>query len=290
MISLLVLLFAYQSFALPGVEISPKNHSEKPRLEKLFLRAAQYFESELGKLDGSVRIEIAPSACLRTGYNRRTGSVVFCPNARVQNMGLNSIDVINHELFHAFLCLKHPEYCSGNERDDVHEALADVFAYRMNPDEYFGEGFYKNSAFIRAYQTNWRVGLVRTPHEKGLALASQIIQQNNLLASELVLFDRNPRIEVFDEITGLEASALNRYRLSLGQAIEIDFRFSSDLDGIQVSWPESSNIGFTRLGSTKFRLTNRRLSSTEKIRVLFLDKEKKEIGGWNYYFGPVLDQ
>jgi hypothetical protein len=268
--------------------VLPENSSHRLKLETAFVKARDLFEKEVGKLTEDVVVEIDPPSCLRTGYNRKTKKVIFCPNAKVLNSGLESIDVINHELFHAFLCQTHKKYCENDERSDVHEALADVFAYRLNPDENFGEDFYKNLDYIRSYHTDWRVGLVRTPHERGMALASFFIHKKFNFFRMLEYFKKQNVQEVKDMVGGIESSDLNRYRLSSMQEIEIEFFFSQGLEAVRVEWSQAPGLDFIQVNSRKFCIKNRTLHSSEKVRARFVDDEGREIGGWNFYFGPKI--
>ncbi len=272
--------------AKPLLRVMPEGHSETLKLERIFEMASAHFEKELGEVAGTIKIEISPSHCLRTGYNRRTQTVVFCPGLQTINAGLDSLDVIHHEFFHALLCQKHSRLCDGNERDDVHEAMADVFAHDLIPDDYFGENFYRKADYIRPYRTSWKMSLVRTHHERGLALASQALSQGLSLKEMLGFFDQKVETDVEARILGMEPSTLNRYRLKNGASLEIDFGFSPAWENMNVIWDKSQGLIFTRLSKTKFLITNSEMKKSEKIRVRFF-QENREVGGENFYFGPA---
>lgn len=288
-------LFAFLTFFLSlstlaesGLRVIPSDAVEYPRLLEIYKVSRSYFESVIGALESETVVEISPRRCLRTGYNRRTQSVVFCPNSSVRNSGLESIDVIHHEFFHSFICQKFADLCEDDQRIDLHEAMADVFAYRLNPDEYFGENFYKELKFIRPYKTNWRVGLVRTPHERGLALASVLIQQGMSFQEMLRLFTEPSEDSVKIVVSGTETSSLNRYRLSPGQEIEVDFLFAPEEGSLSVAWTGVEGMLFQRMSQTKYKVKNLNLNSSEKIRVSFIDSNGKVVGGQNFYFGPEI--
>lgn len=281
-------LISFAASAGSGVSIIPANSHEAPRLIKVFEKARSFFESELGDITETVEIEIAPVSCLRTGYNKISGKIVFCPSRPTINAGLESIDVIHHEIFHALLCQKYPQLCVVEGRDDVHEALADVFAYRLNPDDYFGEGFYRESDYIRPYQTTWRVGLVRTPHERGMALSSSLIEKNLSFRRMLDLFNDPAKSEVRDVVSGSESSHFNRYRLSRYQEMEIELIFAEKLGSVEVEWETTAGIEFMKLSASKYLIRNLDLKTSEKVRARFRDNHGNEIGGWHYYFGPEI--
>lgn len=286
-ILLFVVIYSVSASAEVGLKVYPPHSQDAARLKSIYEKAKILFEVELGELITDTVIEIAPSSCLRTGYNRRSGSVVFCPNAKVINSGLDSIDVINHELFHAFLCQRSKEICRS-DRDDLHEAMADVFAHRLNPDESFGENYYKDLSLIRPYKTDWRVGLVRSPHEKGLALASAFIKKRLSFLEMLPYFDEAPDNSVETLVRGTRVSSLNRYRLSPDEEIEIEFLFAPHEGELLVSFPDVKGLAFKRNGHRKFKVRNLSLSSSEKIRATFRDQADLEVGGMNFYLGPAI--
>lgn len=257
-------------------------------LDALLKLSQDKFEAELGPVSSAIKIEIAPEKCLRTGYNRKTKSVVFCPNQRIFNAGLDSVDVIHHEFFHALLCAYRADLCEKNERDDVHEALADAFAYKLNPDSKFGEDYYQDFPYIRKYQTSWRVGLVQGEHERGVALAQEMISSRRPLRDFLELFLVPVKEEVSVEALGQETSKLNRYRLKLGEVLTLQFNFAAQAEVAKLQWslPSGMSARYIKPFQTELRL-NSEISST-KAHVRFLSATGKELGRRSFYFGSKI--
>jgi hypothetical protein len=254
--------------------------------EKQFTEAAKLFEEEVGELDTDITVNISPSSCLRTGYDRVSGEVVFCPTTKVINAGLNSVDVINHELFHAFLCHFDREICNLQEKDYLHEALADVFAYKLNPDDLFGEDYYKEFLYIRKYRVDSRPGLVVGDHEKGNAFAGQFIKNNTSFKRIIEMFhEEEPKEEMSDIVTGAPKSKLNRYRLSPDQVMQIEFEFAPEADVLYVEWTVPEGVKVTKHGDKKFSIEISSEPESSKGFAIFYSSEGKELGRRAYYFG-----
>lgn len=264
--------------------VIPNGAPETSRLEGHFEKALGLFELELGDISEDLVVEIAPKRCLRTGYNRKSRTVVFCPNSRTINAGLESPDVIHHEFFHALLCLKHPPLCDGDDREDVHEALADVFAFRLLPDPNFGEGYYHEYPYVRTYSTSFRPELVFTPHERGMALASKFISEGWSFRKMLMSFEEDLTPAVSVAVVGIEPSKLNRYRLPEGLDVRLFFKTALDLD---VRWESVPGVEIRESGRLSFIFRNTDLKASHKIRARFFEKGV-EVGGMNFYVGPEL--
>lgn len=251
-------------------------------LELLRTKAVALFTREFGETDGVIAVELNPRECLRTGYQRKTRKVVFCQGPRVINGGLESVDVINHEFFHALFCGKFPDLCAADEDDHVHEALADAFAYRLNPDANFGENFYTDHDYIRPYKTDWIPELVQSEHEQGWALASRIIRESKPLAESMGLFHSSIDSFVSVTVEGAPASKLNRYRLEPGQELKLSFRFSPASGVKEVAWELPPGVE----ADTTIRITEGFTGG--KAHARFLSSDKKELGRWTFYFGRKI--
>jgi hypothetical protein len=247
-------------------------------LEALRLKAATLFREEFGSTDGQITIDLNPAGCLRTGYQRTEKKVVFCKTKKVINGGLESVDVINHEFFHALFCGKYPDLCEAQELDHVHEALADAFAYRLNPDMYFGENFYTAHPYVRPYKTDWLPGLVQKEHERGTAIAARIIGEGKPLAEALSLFSTPIESFVKVDVSGAEYSRLNRYRLEPNKPIQIAFQFDERAGVESVIWdlPKGMTAVPQLMVDESFR--------GGKGLARFYSAEKKELGRWTFYF------
>jgi hypothetical protein len=286
-----ILLFILASTcAWSAPQLIIKNKKQYPfdqkNLEKQFQTAYEYFAKEIGELEGDIVVTISPESCLRTGFNRSNHEVEFCPGKKVINAGLSSVDVINHELFHSFLCHHDDSLCDMKEKDYLHEALADTFAYYLNTDDVFGEDFYKNQVYLRKYLTTTRPGLVQGEHEKGNALSSIFIKSEVPFAKLLPLFhEEDPKEEVQDIITGAPESRLNRYRLPLNQSMQIEFQFAEEARVERVEWtvPEGVVVQKTALHTFDIKITSD--PETSKGFAVFLSDDGQELGRRTFYFG-----
>jgi hypothetical protein len=276
------------------VEASPqliiKNQKQYPfdqnRLEEQFKTAYSEFEKEIGELEGSITLTISPESCLRTAFNRESKEVEFCPGKSVINAGLDSIDVINHELFHAFICSYDTNLCHMKEKDYLHEALADTFAYNLQSDDVFGENFYKNQLYLRKYKTMFRPGLVQGEHEKGNALSAQFIREKTPLLKLLPLFNEaDPKEEVEYHVTGAPYSKLNRYRLPLNQSIEIKFEFAEEAGVNEVEWTVPEGVIIE--AGEDFNYSIKIISDPESSKgfAVFKSADGEELGRRAFYFG-----
>ena len=261
---------------------------EKAFLQKRFQAAYALFSREIGPLSQDLVISVGNADCLRTGYNFVLNKVHFCSNTNVKNHGLESVDVIHHEFFHAFLCQYKSELCGPDMRADVHEGLADYFSYLLSPDEFFGESFYLNRPFVRRYKTNWRPGLVQGEHPRGNALASRLIKQRVSLKDSLDLFNVPINEEVTDEVTGVPKSRLNRYRLGPDEVMHIEFHFSPEAQVSRVVWQKVPGISIKRISEKVFTIQVTTKPASPKIMARFLSLDGQELGQSVYYFGSKL--
>jgi hypothetical protein len=262
-------------------------HQEK--LENLFTEALQHFEEEIGPLSEPITLAISPDDCLRTGYNRKTKKVIFCPGPGIINAGLDSLDVMNHELFHAFLCEFNPKLCATDKYDYLHEALADKFAYELSPDQAFGENFYRGTNFIRSYHSTWRVGLVKSDHERGTALASEFIRTNKKLKNLVEFFGHpEPLSEVEVKVEGRPASTLNRYRLTKDEVLKLSFQFSPAAKVESLKWELPEGASARQTGKSSFGITVNSRMKESKSYVIFMGQDGEELGREAFYFGSTL--
>lgn len=288
--SFILLFILGSTCAWSAPQLIIKNNKQYPydqqRLEDQFKTAYIEFEKEFSELEGSITLTISPDSCLRTAFNRESREVEFCPGKNVINAGLDSVDIINHELFHAFICSYDSNLCDMKEKDYLHEALADTFAYNLQPDDVFGENFYKNQLYLRKYKTTYRPGLVQGEHEKGNALSAQFIREKTPLIKVLPMFhEADIAEEVEDIVTGAPKSKLNRYRLPLNQSIQIEFLFAEIAGVHSVEWtvPEGVEVNAHSLTSFEIKMTSD--PETSKGFSVFLAEDGTELGRRAYYFG-----
>lgn len=284
---LLFLIFtSTQVQAVPELQILRPAHRQVDErlLQQRFIKAYDFFAQHVGEVKEKIILNIEPPSCMRTGFNLKTGQVVFCPGARVKNAGLDSPDVFNHELFHAFFCRVHSDLCAG-EREDLLEALADYFSYLLQPDENFGENFYHEHPYIRRYRTHWRPGLVQSPHEKGNAFGSLFIQEKTSFREALELFKVDAPSEVRLKVKGAPFSRLNRYRLSPGQEVSFDFAFAPEAGVAEIAWELPEGFTARRKSSTSVGITASETLKNSKTQIRFLSADGRELGRWSFYFG-----
>jgi len=195
-------------------------------LSEALTKAVTIFQSQIVPLKEKIKIQVSAAACGESAYNFKSREVVFCPSSEVINSGLSSIDVILHETFHAMFCAVKPTLClpelhKSDEIMAVHEALADFFAYTINPDDCFGEGFYKDKACVRKYKTSLCYNCAEGPHGKGSALVTALINSGFALSDiSKFLAEETPTV------SGL---------LSLKEKLQGDPCFQSDGINVEVT-------------------------------------------------------
>ncbi len=245
------------------------------------------FAKEFGVSGGEILIEENSQDCLRTGYQRSSGKIIFCSGSRVINGGRSSVDVIHHEFFHALFCGVNPELCADPENDYLQEALADAFAFRLTPDEFFGENFYTDQPYIRKYQTDWLPELVQSEHEKGSAVAAKFIRSGKPLSTFLPLFGKPMPSFVSVSVLGAPYSKLNRYRLKKNQTVSFNFQFDPSVKVKTISWQTPPGVEIVTNGlSSSIRLTE--VFQGDKSFVSFKTDDGKEVGRWTFYFGREI--
>lgn len=236
---------------------------ELARLEKTVAAALDVLQRSVAPLKRPVKLHIG-SGGLKTGYSPERDEVVFCSSKDVVDAGLKSVDVIHHELFHAFASQYHP--LSGampmdEETEVLHEALADYFAHEMVPDAHFGEGFYVSRPWIREYRTTLCYALARGAHARGNALCTHLLDCGYTLG-DLGLFltsrpferaallglrgtqdaclDPVKHPELTVEAGNYALSSLGKYAISPGRPLLLTFNvnelFRRELDGLGIAW------------------------------------------------------
>ena len=279
-------------WSAPGLIIqNPSNYSiNSAELNHHYKVAYDLFSREVGSLNVPLTVAIAPGDCVRTGYNFVSNQVVFCSNDKVINLGLDSVDVIYHEMFHAFMCNYSRNLCGSNMRVDVHEGLADYFAYLLNPDRFFGENYYREFSYIREYRTSFRPGLVQGDHERGNAYASAFIQARTPLRNAIRLFSSPPQQEEVDDvISGPVKSKLNRYRLRPNEIMGISFNFAPAAQVARVVWKLPNGILVQELSPTSFNIKASQEVPASKAFAIFLGRNGAELGSRTYYFGAKFN-
>lgn len=279
--------------------------------------AIEDFATRVAPVTRPVEIEIGAPDRLRTGYSFEKDTVAFVDGADTQNLGLDSPDIIDHEVFHALLCHARPEWCTPAIMADpanraLHEALADFFAYSRRPDQTFGEGFYRQRSGLRAYRNDLVPSLVDGEHAQGIALVAKMIRDGASLKdvkalvaqptfTDNALFARivaqKPHLAPCDgdvcprlAITAADgtSSSLARYRVPPAGAGTFDLKLSTNdsfraIPDVKYEWTnekgEPLSLFSIAPGSTPntFRVTANGATGYEKV-TLKIRSGDKEIG------------
>ena len=288
MAAIFTLVFASMAFGSSTLIIkNPQNIViEADVLKSRFNTAYALFSKVLGPVDQAITIIIADESCLRTGYNFVLNRVNFCGSRNIHNHGLDSIDVFNHEIFHALLCNYSKKLCGPDMKADLHEGLADYFSYLLNPDETFGENYYKEYPYIRKYLTTFRLGLVQKEHERGNVFATQFIQSKMAFRDALKLFDQDlSGEEVKEVITGVAYSRLNRYRLTSSDVMGLTFVFAKETNVVRVDWEIEDSFPIKGLDPLSFEISIPGPLKSPKAMASFINDKEETVGQRMYYFG-----
>jgi hypothetical protein len=294
----LVLLLSTQTFAKINI-FDSKNYlsnNEKAKLNGEVTNALNFFNT-FKTFTGEINIDISPSTCLRTSYNYIDKRIAFCKTKNTIFMGLNSIDIINHEVFHYLYCHTYPKNCLPQKmKNEViqsfHEGLADLFAFQINPDNYFGENYRVDIPYLRKYKTSLCYKYTYSSHQKGNALASYLIENNFTLSSietflntmELSDLPSNNCLtsEKFQLIPkNRETSKKNKYWIKLNEQIEFSYeleasyklRTSANIDLFEIQI-QDNKVYINSLGKKGFM----------KI-ILYITKDDKIVGETRLYIG-----
>lgn len=244
--------------------------ADKAALESELKRGLAAWIAHVGPVARPPVIRVGGGA-MRAGYNAEKDEIGFPASGAVIAYGLRSSDIVLHELFHA-LCSQFPEARAAASGDDdqraLHEALADLFAHALNPDERFGEGYYTASAFVRSYHSDFCYELAQGTHARGNALVSRLLDTGYTLddvgrflrerpfTREALLALRDagtpclsgtaaPNVDV--EARGYPSSMLQRFVLDPGRPLQLVFRpdaaFARELGALTVAWQPDEIAG-----------------------------------------------
>lgn len=219
------------------------------RLRQRAQRALDFFEENLGEVSQPLKIDVHAENTLSTGYNAETDTINFPEARNLMDRGLESVDVVDHEIFHALVAQRFPasstpKALNSLEGQRLHEGLADYFAYKMNPDPLFGENYRKDQDYLRSYQNDLTISLAPGGHAQGNALTAHLLragvelpQVREFLESgtfELgalartspslqAALERDASFAVEHQVHPYPPSAIQRYRIQPGQPLEVDF-------------------------------------------------------------------
>jgi hypothetical protein len=290
------------------------------RLKQTARRAVAYFREHFGPVTSPLVFEVGQaSGALRTGFNLESGVIALPSLEGVRKSGLDSPDVINHEIFHALMFGAYPHLANkdqGAARGSVRlqEGLADLFAYRLSPDPEFGEKYYLAGGKVREYRTSMHVSLAAGAHAQGNAITSLLLEEEVedgqirrfLEAGDFrleALGEVSPRLKralEHDASLSLEAvvgpgytpSRLGRYKLRPDHPLQIQFVPSDSLKAahpdLRVDWTDKRGIPsktyvFQETSANAFAITAGPEADQEKMIARFYSGDKL-IGFRPFYF------
>ena len=295
-------------------DISPETLE---RLEKAAERAIDFFAANFGEVHRPLQLDVSDAqTSLRTGYNLETDQVNFPQSGDIINKGLDSEDIIHHEIFHALACQAYPQFAAQSEQaEHIHEALADYFAYLLHPDESFGENYRTDRAELRKYRTELCLSLSPGAHMRGNALTSHLLNSDTqpyqirefLTRGDYsldALGEVNPKLRerleldssfaLKDAVENYPPSAIHRYRIEPDVPLKIRFEPNDPLlkshPGLQVRWGNVKGLPsehFTiRQGPTlNFEVSPKAADAveSEKLLALFYEGDRL-LGSRPFYF------
>lgn len=281
-------------------------------------RAIAYFAEHFGPVTQPLRFQVGGGA-LRAGYNIVDDVIGLPKLGNVHNAGLDSADIINHEIFHALVLDAYPELPSNEDGANgavrLHESLADYFAHALEPDESFGEGYYTDQPYLRRYHTDLRLSLASGAHAQGNALTTLLLEQgvthqevrSFLEAGEFDLeglgkssphllpaLRKEQEMAVPEQVVGdgYTHSAKGRYWLH-GTPLELSFvpnaRVLEEHPDFHVVWCDKNgqpSPGYTaaEIAPHTFSITGTPGAKSEKVIARFYDGDRV-IGFRPFYFG-----
>lgn len=288
------------------------------RLRQRAERAVDFFEENFGAVAGPLKIDLEAKDTLSTGYNAETATVNFPVANNLIERGIESVDVVDHEIFHALVAQRFPatatpEVLKSTEGQLLHESLADFFAFKMNPDPHFGENFRKDREYLRSYHNDLAVSLSPGGHAKGNALTAHLLRaQVELPQISQFLHTQDFRLEALAEVSprlkqALEQdaslaverqvgeyppSAINRYRIQPDRPLEVEFRPNAALlqahPNFRVDWSTmeglpSREYTIQSREDRSFLVASKSDSNPEKLLARYYDGQRL-LGSQPYYF------
>lgn len=286
-------------------------------------KALSFFQANFGTPVRPLKLDLdGGDAGLHTGYDVNSDTIRF-PNAKnLINSGLDSVDIINHEIFHALVCQSYPQTSTKEMMDDpnavrLHEGLADYFAYKMNPDKYFGEDYMVGKPYLRQYQNSLAVSLAPGPHAQGNAITSYLIK-NGIEPAQIKDFlqtrpftleglasltpalqqdlIKDASFQLPETVSNYKYSTAHKYRLQDDVPLRMSFRPNAELQAahpnLRIDWRLESGIPSQHYLVRQdkpgdFQISKVPGADGEKLLALFYDSDAL-IGSRPFYFGPIV--
>lgn len=285
-------------------------------------RAVKFFEENFGPISQPLKIDLEAKETLSTGYNAETAVVSFPPAANLIERGLESVDVVDHEIFHALVAQRFPatnteQALNSPEGQSLHEGLADYFAYKMNPDPLFGENFRKDKDYLRRYENDLTISLSPGSHAQGNALTAHLLREqvelpeirDFLQAGDFrlealaqvtpklkVALERDASFSIEQQIGHYPSSKLNRYRIQPGKPLEVNFEPNPSLlqahPNFRVDWTTmegipSQHYTIKSADGRHFQIDSSQASKPEKLLARYYDDDRL-IGSQPYYLSSFI--
>ena len=286
--------------------------------KKTARRAVDFFSEHFGSTGQTLKISIGTDeTAFRTGYNLTTGKVRYPFRQSLKNDGLESKDVLTHEIFHALVSQKYPHLSGPSilkkpEMVRMHEALADFFTHQLYPDSHFGEDFEKKRPYLREYSSTRRVSLSPGEHAQANAVSSYLIKNEIRLPQIKEYLDRgdlsldalgklssglakdiakDQTFHMESVVQNYPQSRLRRYRVKPDRALKVEFQPNDAMrrehPDLEVVWRNSRGMPsqFFTVASTEtgFEVTPKTESGAEKMIACFHDGDDL-IGSRPFYF------
>ena len=288
------------------------------RVENTAKKAVEYFRANFGPVNGPLNFEVG-GAGLRTGYNPGEDTIFLPELGNVKNAGLESEDVINHEIFHALVLNAYPELPKPGEAEEsgiaMHEALADYFAYQLSPDPHFGENYRTEQPHLREYHSELKLNLAPGSHAQGNAIVSMMLEhgvtneevRDFLQAGDFRLEALAKASPHFEQALGEEqklsvdsqvsepykTTPQNKYWMKSDVPLEVTFNPNESMNeafpNMRVVWTDkqgypSKAYSVEEAEQNSFRITPSQNARVEKMLATFYDGENV-IGFRQFYFG-----
>lgn len=283
-------------------------------------RAVSFFDHNFGSVTRPVRLRVGGNAgALRTGFNIKDDVINFPIRTSDGKSGLDSDDIITHEVFHALTLQAYPELCTHERITEpefvrFHEGLADYFTHKLYPDPNFAEGYPEDRPQIRQYRNSRKISLSSGGHYQGNAITSYLLKHNIqpsqvrdfMAGGELslkALGALSPALEtelqhdasllVKEEIDNYPTSELRKYWLKKNRPLGVGFFPNAPLrqnhPNLSVTWVKpngmpSQTFRMEPTGQRSYEISPMKTDQAEKVMAVFKDGDQV-LGARPFYFG-----
>lgn len=259
------------------------------------VEAVEALAEALGALKRPITIQVGgPSTSMAVAYNPSEDRVILPVSEKLVGYGLEDLDRLRHEVFHAGLAQHRPDWVTPQalkqtEIVSIHEAAADFFASLFDTNGVFGDRYFRDRRPLRSYRNQLVYALVPGGHAKGNALTSHWLRRGWSLKTlaaqlkeaqglvDLIEPEVHPRFGLGEDpwtleasVPGLPESPLGRYRVSGGETLVL--RFPAELSEVDFHFVNKQGappqgFSFQALEST---------AGKTQFRVQVLDPEARE--------------